>query len=261
MILWVSWNSEWRFGGSMGQLKVWVAVLVVLCVNWRSEWWYYKTHRWTDRPTHGQAQTNMPPQLLSALHDHVMSLNAQIREKHQAWHQNTLKTSSFNPTDIIQYCFLSLWVPFEDSYVLLTLFHFASIWSILTQNEIFFFITFLFHFASTMPTQNEIKKISKWKKIFHYFVLCCIIQANLRTRVNYFLLIDQNNKINCLLHFHSCFTCEFSHSAVMVSYQNSTSQCMNFRRRSLVWKSVAILFLLNEKSSYAWNTDAAMSRK
>ena len=44
----------------------------------------YKTHRWTDRPTHGQAQTNMPPQLLSALHDHVMSLNAQIREKHQA---------------------------------------------------------------------------------------------------------------------------------------------------------------------------------
>ena len=33
-----------------------------------------------DRLTHGQTQTNMPPQLLSALHDHVMSLNAQMGE-------------------------------------------------------------------------------------------------------------------------------------------------------------------------------------
>ena len=35
------------------------------------------------------------------------------------------------------------------------------------------------------------------------------LQANLRTRVNYFSVIDQNNQINCLLHFHLCFTFEF----------------------------------------------------
>ena len=65
--------------------------------------------------------------------------------------------------------------------------------------------------------------------------------------MNYFSVIDQTTQINYLLHFHSCFTFEFSHSAVMISYLNSSSQCMNFRRRGLVWKSVAILFSLNAK--------------
>ena len=74
------------------------------------------------------------------------------------------------------------------------------------------------------------------------------LQANLRTRVNYFSVIDQNNQINCLLYFHSCLTFEFSHSTVMIPYQNSSSQCMNFRKRGLVWKSVAILFSLECKN-------------
>ena len=76
----------------------------------------------------------------------------------------TLKTFSFNPTDIIQYCFLSLCVSFEDSYVLLTLFYFASIGGILTEDEICISLHFLFQFASTKPTQNKIKKI-KMKKV------------------------------------------------------------------------------------------------
>ena len=66
--------------------------------------------------------------------------------------------------------------------------------------------------------------------------------------MNYFSVIDQNNQLNCLLHFHSCFTFEFLHSAVMISYQNSSSQCINFKRRGLVWKSVAILFSLQCKN-------------
>ena len=66
--------------------------------------------------------------------------------------------------------------------------------------------------------------------------------------MNYFSVIDQNNQTNCLLHIHSCLTFEFSHSTVMIFYQNSSSQCMNFRRRGLVWKSVAILFLLKCKT-------------
>ena len=66
--------------------------------------------------------------------------------------------------------------------------------------------------------------------------------------MNYFSVIDQNNQINCLLHFHPRFTFEISHSAVMISYQNSSSQCMNFKRRGLVWKSVAILFSLQCKN-------------
>ena len=78
------------------------------------------------------------------------------------------------------------------------------------------------------------KKKNEWAKRTSF--------ESLRTRLNYFSVIDQNNQINCLLHFHSCFTFEFSHSAVMISCQNSSSQCMNFRRRGLVWKSVAILF-------------------
>ena len=36
-------------------------------------------------------------------------------------------------------------------------------------------------------------------------------------------------------------------SAVMISYQNSSSQWMDFRRRGLVWKSIAILFHFNTK--------------
>ena len=81
--------------------------------------------------------------------------------------------ASFNPTDIIQYCFQSLWVPFEDSYVLLKLFHFVSIWSILTQNEICS-IAFLhmFHFASTMPTQNEIKNQNEKN---HFIISFCVV--------------------------------------------------------------------------------------
>ena len=70
------------------------------------------------------------------------------------------------------------------------------------------------------------------------------LQSNLRTQVNYFSEIDQNNKINCILHFHSSFSFNFSHSAIMISYQNSSSQCMDFRRRGLLWKSVTILFSL-----------------
>ena len=81
------------------------------------------------------------------------------------------------------------------------------------------------------------RKKNEWAKRMNF------LQANLRTRVNYFSVIDQNNQINCILHFHSCFTFEFSHSAVMISYQNSSSQCMNFRRRGLVWKSVALFSL------------------
>ena len=34
----------------------------------------------------------------------------------------------------------------------------------------------------------------------------------------------------------------------MISYQNSSSQCMNFKRRGLVWKSVVILFSLYSKN-------------
>ena len=41
--------------------------------------------------------------------------------------------------------------------------HINAKWSILMQNEVFF-ITFLFHFSSTMPMQNEIKKIKMKKK-------------------------------------------------------------------------------------------------
>ena len=48
------------------------------------------------------------------------------------------------------------------------------------------------------------------------------LQANLRTQVNYVSIIDQSNKINCLLHFHSYLTYEILHSAVMISYQNSS---------------------------------------
>ena len=36
-----------------------------------------------------------------------------------------------------------------------------------------------------------------------------VLQANLRPRVNCFSIIDQNNKINSLLHFHSCFSFDF----------------------------------------------------
>ena len=47
----------------------------------------------------------------------------------------------------------------------------------------------------------------------------------------------------------------------MITSQNSASQYTNFRRRGLVWKSVAILFSLQcKKSSYAWNIDITMSR-
>ena len=66
--------------------------------------------------------------------------------------------------------------------------------------------------------------------------------------MNYFSVIDQNNQRNCLLHYYFCFTFEFLRSAVMISYQNSSSQCMNFRRRGLVSKSVAILFSLECKN-------------
>ena len=45
---------------------------------------------------------------------------------------------------------------------------------------------------------------------------CEFLKANLRTRVSYLSVIDQNNNINCLLHFYSCFSIEFSHSAVMI---------------------------------------------
>ena len=60
------------------------------------------------------------------------------------------------------------------------------------------------------------------------------LQTNLKTRVTYFSAIDQNNKINCLLHFRSCFYFELSHSAIVISYQNRSRQCMNLRRRGLV---------------------------
>ena len=158
-----------------------------------------------DRQTDPRTGPNQyAPQLLSALHDHVMSLNAQMREKHQAWHQNTLKAFSFNTTDIIQYCFLSLWVPFKDSYVFLTLFHFASIWSIWMQNEVFF-ITFLFHFASTMPMQNEIKKIKMKKKYFitSFCVVSGLSWVNFPVAAVYileiFFLFYQENCILCVL--------------------------------------------------------------
>ena len=80
---------------------------------------------------------------------------------------------------------------------------------------------------------------SEWVLIIYLFIYLYFLQANLRTGVNYFSLIDQNNQINCLLHYHPCFIFEFQHSVVMISYQNSSSQCMNFKRRGLVWKSVA----------------------
>ena len=73
------------------------------------------------------------------------------------------------------------------------------------------------------------------------------LQSNLRIRVNYFSVIDKNNQINFFfffLHFHPCFTFEFLHSAVIISYQNSSSQCMNFKRRGLAGKSAAILVSL-----------------
>ena len=73
------------------------------------------------------------------------------------------------------------------------------------------------------------------------------LEANLSTRENYFSVIYQNNKIKCLLHFHSCFTFEFSLLAVMISYQKSSSQCMNFRRRGLVWNQSPSCFHFNEK--------------
>ena len=75
-----------------------------------------------------------------------------------------------------------------------------------------------------------------------------VLHESLRTRANYFFVIDQNNQINCLLHFYSCFTFEFSHSSVMISYQNSSSQCMNLKRRGLVENWVAILFSLKCKN-------------
>ena len=51
----------------------------------------------------------------------------------------------------------------------------------------------------------------------------------------YFSVIDQNNQINCLLHIiHFYLKFEFLLSAIMISYQNSSSQCMNFKRRGLV---------------------------
>ena len=81
-----------------------------------------------------------------------------------------------------------------------------------------------------------------------FWIFVTIASVNLRTRVNYFSVIDQNNQINCLLHFHPYFTFEFLHSAVMISYQNSSSQCINFKRRGLVWKSDAILFSLQCKN-------------
>ena len=65
-----------------------------------------------------------------------------------------------------------------------------------------------------------------------------------------FFVFDQNNQINCLLYFRACFTFEFSHSAVMIIYQYSASQCMNFRRYGLVWKSVATLFSLHCKNHH-----------
>ena len=43
-------------------------------------------------------------------------------------------------------------------------------------------------------------------------------------------------------------SCMFSHSAVMISYQNSSSQCMNFRRRCLVWKIICHLVSLQCKN-------------
>ena len=56
--------------------------------------------------------------------------------------------------------------------VLITLFQFVSMWSISTKNEIIALLHLLFYFASTLTTQNEIKKIQN-EKILHYFKTCC----------------------------------------------------------------------------------------
>ena len=66
------------------------------------------------------------------------------------------------------------------------------------------------------------------------------LQANLKTRVNYFSVINQNNQMNCLLHFHPCFTFDFLHSAVMISYQNSPSQW---------WISSGVVYFENQPPS------------
>ena len=73
------------------------------------------------------------------------------------------------------------------------------------------------------------------------------LQANLKTRVNYFSV---NNQINCLLHFHPHFTFEFSHSTNMTFYQNSSSHCMNFKRHGLVWKLSPSCFHLMQKINH-----------
>ena len=100
------------------------------------------------------------------------------------------------------------------------------------------------HWISSFYTLTyRVLKLARKKRSERVF-----LQANLKTRVNYFSVFDQNNQINCLLHFHPYFTFEFSHSAVMISYQNNSTQCMNFKRHSLVWKSVAILFSLQCKN-------------
>ena len=76
------------------------------------------------------------------------------------------------------------------------------------------------------------------------------LQAYLRTRENYFFVIGQNNKIYCSLSFSHILPFSFHIQPLWFSYQNSSSQCMNFRRRGLVWKSVAILFSLSYKNHH-----------
>ena len=79
-------------------------------------------------------------------------------------------TFSFNPTDIIQYCFLSLLGSFRRQLCSSNIVSFCVDMKPINA-KIFYYI--LFHFASTMPTQNEIKNHNE-KKIFHYFILSCI---------------------------------------------------------------------------------------
>ena len=104
---------------------------------------------------------------------------------------------------------------------------------------------------------------AKWTSFFCFVFFCLFffLHESLRTRMNYFSAIDQNKQINCLLHFHSCFTFEFSHSAVMIFYQN----CSLVHQFQEAWFSLKIsrhlVFILIQKSSSAWNTDTTMSRK
>ena len=88
------------------------------------------------------------------------------------------------------------------------------------------------------------------------------LQANLRTRVNYFSVIDQNNQINCFLHFHPCFTVEFSHSAVMISYQNIVPVSAWISRGVVKFKSQSpSCFHFNAKSILCLKYRHKMSRK